>query len=134
MWGMLLKDDKPCMARTCHAGLIVSSLILYPGAFFLFAHRAFLDGFGKGLFLWALLLAARGITCLTAIEGKGRLAVVEHRTELLSSDMKETGQAFELAFAQADQFDGAPFKFFPHVDAELQASGRGYHGKATLCT
>src|SRR5947209_12128523 len=128
---MPLKKDEETIGL---AGAIVPSLILQPGAFFLFAHRAFFDGFGEGLFLWALLLAARGVARLTTIEGKGRLAVVEQRTELFGGDLKETGQAFELLFAQADQFDGTRFKFFPHVDAEPQAPGRTYHGEATLRT
>src|SRR6266566_5657217 len=104
---------------------------LQPEPFFLFAHRAFFDGFGEALFLWTLL-AAGGAAGLAAIEGKGGLAVVQHGAELLAADAEEGREAFELAFAKAYQFDGAILKFFPHVDAKAQSPGRVRHTEAAL--
>src|SRR5438874_12837448 len=95
----------PCIARRAMQGL----LILQPEAFFLFAHRAFLDGLGEGLFLGALLLAACGVTCLTAIEGQGWLAVVQHAAELFCGDLRVFGHAVELSLNTADELDCAWF-------------------------
>src|SRR5579872_5776916 len=99
--------------------------LLFQPQFFLFSgHAAFFEGFGKTLFFGALLLAASGTTVLPAINGHLWLAVVQYEAELFGADLKETGKAFKLALAQADQFNRALLKFFPDIGTEAKtASG-----------
>src|SRR5437588_803622 len=95
---------------------------LQPETFFLFAHLAFFNSFGETLLL-RTLLAASSAAGLAAVEGQGGLAVVQHGAELLAADTEEGGEAFELAFAKAYQFDSAILEFFPHIDAKSQSPG-----------
>ena len=108
------------------------SLLIQPVTFFLFRHRAFLDSLGKTLFFRALLLAACRAASLAPVQRHGRLAIVQHAAELLHSNLKEVCEACQLRLAQAHQFDGAGFKFFPYIDTKPQPSGRAHHRQTPL--
>src|SRR5581483_11138191 len=110
-----------------------AGLRLQPRPLILNCHCTLLQRLGKALPGSTLLLTTGRLGGLTAVERESGLAAVEQGAKLLAGDLKEGGQAMELALTQAGQLDQPVLELFPDINAQAQAASRLNQAQAALC-
>src|SRR6266568_1609698 len=77
----------------------------------------FLDCLSKTLFFLLVGSVSRRLSCLTTVECRNGLTVIQDGAKLLNTNMEKVRKSYELTFTQTDQLNHPILKFFPHIDA-----------------